>query len=273
MRFKLPAGQHFGAISKSYDVAGFTLTKTAYAPNFETPIHSHERACFCLVLRGGYVESYGNLALTCKPSSLLFRPPEEPHSNHIQNAGGLCFIIELGSDWLDRIREQSAAFNDPITVEQGSAAWLAMRAYEEFNYIDEVSPLAVQGLTLAIAAELARKPIKAATNTPPHWLQQVKEILHAHFSENLTLACIAEMVDVHPVYLAAAFRSRYHCTIGDYVRQLRVEYACRELLNSDVPLVEIALSAGFSSQSHFSRTFKLLTGMSPAQYRAFRKSS
>jgi AraC family transcriptional regulator len=273
MRFKLPAGQHFGAISKRYDVAGFTLTKTTYAPNFETPLHSHERACFCLVLRGGYVESYGNLELTCKPSSLLFRPPEEPHSNHIQNAGGLCFIIELGSDWLDRIREQSAAFNDPITVEQGSAAWLAMRAYEEFNYIDEVSALAVQGLTLAIAAELARKPIKAATNTPPHWLQQVKEILHAHFSENLTLACIAEMVDVHPVYLAAAFRSRYHCTIGDHVRQLRVEYACRELLNSDVPLVEIALSAGFSSQSHFSRTFKLFTGMSPAQYRAFRKSS
>jgi AraC family transcriptional regulator len=148
-----------------------------------------------------------------------------------------------------------------------------MRAYQEFNYIDDVSSLAVQGLTLAIAAELAREPIKVSTNTPPRWLRQVREILHARFSENLTLSCMAEMVGVHPVYLAAAFRKSYRCTVGDYVRRLRVEYACSELLNPDVPLVEIALSAGFSSQSHFSRAFKQFTGMSPTQYRAFRNSS
>jgi hypothetical protein len=52
MSFRLPAGQHYGAISKSYDVAGFTLTQTAYAPNLHLPNHAHERACFCLVLRG-----------------------------------------------------------------------------------------------------------------------------------------------------------------------------------------------------------------------------
>ena len=59
MNHKLPAGQHFGAISKSCNVAGFTLTKTAYTPHLKLPKHSHERACFCLVLRGNYVESYG----------------------------------------------------------------------------------------------------------------------------------------------------------------------------------------------------------------------
>ncbi len=47
--------------------------------------------------------------------------------------------------------------------------------------LDEVSPLAVQGLTLAIGAELAREPIKVAPNAPPRWLQQVKEILHSRF--------------------------------------------------------------------------------------------
>jgi len=273
MSVKLPAGQHFVAISKSYDVAGFMLTKTAYSPNFKTPIHSHERACFCLVLRGSYVESYGKTELDCKPASLLFRPPGESHSDHFHNAGSDCFLIEVESGWLDCLRERAATFVNPTTTQAGSAVWLARRVYEEFRRLDEVSPLTVQGLTLAIAAELAREPINVAANTPPRWLQQVKEILHAHFSGNLTLLCIAEMVDVHPVYLAAAFRKCYRCTVGDYVRRLRVEYACRELLNSDVPLVEIALSAGFSSQSHFSRTFKQLTGMPPTQYRAFRKSS
>ena len=43
--------------------------------------------------------------------------------------------------------------------------------------------------------------------------------------------------------------------------------ACRQISASDVPLSEIAVAAGFFDQSHFGRTFKQLTGMSPAAYR------
>lgn len=273
MRLKLPAGQHFGAISKSYDVAGFVLTQTAYAPNLKLPRHSHERACFCLVLQGSYVESFGKSELTCNPSSLIFRPPGELHSDHFHNSGSRCFLIEVEAAWLDCLREQAVSFDNPKAAQGTSATWLAMKVYEEFKQRDEVSPLAVQGLTLAIAAELARTPVKASGHKAPRWMQQVKEILHAEFAEPLTLDYLADAAGVHPVYLAAAFRKYYRLTIGDYVRQLRVEYACREILKSDVPLIDIALSAGFSSQSHFSRTFKHLTGMSPTQYRAFKKRS
>ncbi|MBA3784476.1 MAG: helix-turn-helix domain-containing protein, partial [Acidobacteria bacterium] len=52
------------------------------------------------------------------------------------------------------------------------------------------------------------------------------------------------------------------------VRRLRVENACREMIKSETSLVEIALAAGFSSQSHFSSVFKRMTGMTPAMYRA-----
>jgi AraC family transcriptional regulator len=273
MSFRLPAGQHFGAISKSYDLAGFTLTQTAYAPNLKLPRHAHERACFCLVLRGSYTESFGQTAFDCQPASLLFRPPAEPHTDHFHNAGSVCFLIEVESGWLDGLREHAARFDTPTTIQTGAAAWLALKVYDEFSHLDEVSPLAIQGLTLALTAELARAPVKVMSQAPPRWLQQVKELLHARFAENLTLAYLAETVGVHPVYLAAAFRKCFACTIGDYVRRLRVEYACCAVLNPDVPLAEIALSAGFSSQSHFSRTFKQFTGMSPAQYRALSRPS
>jgi len=53
----------------------------------------------------------------------------------------------------------------------------------------------------------------------------------------------------------------------DFVRQLRIEYACHELATSELPIVDIALSAGFFDQSHFTRTFKRLTGIVPSQYR------
>ena len=73
---------------------------------------------------------------------------------------------------------------------------------------------------------------------------------------------------MHPVHLAREFRRFQRCTIGEYIRQLRIERACRQLHASDEPLATIASAVGFSDQSHFSRTFKRLIGMTPAGYRA-----
>lgn len=268
MSFHPPTGEHFGAIADC-DVAGFTLTQTAYAPNLHLPRHAHERACFCLNLRGSYVEGFGRMELDCQPTSLLFRPPGASHSNDFHNVESQCFLIEPATAWLDDVREQGARFDEPRTV-QGAATWLAVKVFEEFQHRDSVSPLAVQGLMLALAAELARVPIKMKARSP-RWLRQVKDLLHAQFAESLSLESIATTVGVHPVYLAAAFRKYQGCTIGDYVRHLRVEYACREMLKPEVSLIELALAVGFSSQSHFSRTFKQLTGLTPAQYRAIHK--
>lgn len=49
----------------------------------------------------------------------------------------------------------------------------------------------------------------------------------------MTLAQIAPIVGVHPIYLASEFRRRYGSSIGGYVRKVRIEYACRELSKSD----------------------------------------
>jgi AraC family transcriptional regulator len=69
------------------------------------------------------------------------------------------------------------------------------------------------------------------------------------------------------VHLAQTFRKTYQCTIGEYVRKLRIEYACHELTNSAKPIVDIALAAGFCDQSHFTRTFRRVVGAAPSQYR------
>jgi AraC family transcriptional regulator len=74
-------------------------------------------------------------------------------------------------------------------------------------------------------------------------------------------------VGVHPVTLARAFRRAFGCTVGEYVRRLRIERAARQLADSDLSLAEIALGAGFSDQSHFSNLFRRHTGLSPFQFR------
>ena len=72
---------------------------------------------------------------------------------------------------------------------------------------------------------------------------------------------------VHPVTLARGFRKAYGCSVGAYLRWLRVARAARRLAETEAPLAEVALAAGFADQSHFSNVFRRETGLSPSQFR------
>jgi AraC family transcriptional regulator len=63
------------------------------------------------------------------------------------------------------------------------------------------------------------------------------------------------------------FAQHYGCTVGNYVRGLRMEWACRALSASNLPLSQVALATGYPDQSHFSTAFKRHIGVSPAEYR------
>jgi AraC-like DNA-binding protein len=153
------------------------------------------------------------------------------------------------------------------SVEGGAPAWLAGRLYQEFREPDALSPLVVEGTVLEILGHAARRAASAGRRPPPRWLRQVTDLLHARFRENLPLDELARTAAVHPAHLARVFRRHLRCSAGEYVRQLRVEHACRALSRTDTPLAEVALNVGFSDQSHFSTVFKRHTGFTPAAFR------
>jgi AraC family transcriptional regulator len=269
---KLASGCFYGNALKRRSVGEFSLIETTYAPNLLVPKHAHECAYFCFVLHGTFTETYEGRSRTCKPSSLIFHPPNEMHSDSFDNAGGRCFNVQIEPRLLERVREHSTILDRPAEFRRSPLAHLAMRLYREFKVIDQSSQLVIEGLTLEILGEGARQTLNSSRRQPPRWLEQFREMLHAEFSRNLTLTSIAASTGVHPVHLARAFRQHYRCTIGEYVRQLRIEFASRELSQSDTPLVEVAAAAGFCSQSHFSTVFKRHTSFTPAQYRAISRT-
>jgi AraC family transcriptional regulator len=264
---QLPPGYLYGKNLKSHEVAGFALSERFYPPRFKTPKHSHKRALLCFVMQGDYTESYGGNTRECRSSTLLFHPAEELHAEHFHNSGGHSFIIEIEPVWLERIREHRGLPDASAEFRGGILELLSRRLYKEFTQLDEVSNLIMEGLMLEIMGEATRRCSLTADKCVPRWLEQARELLHSDFAKPLRLADIAQAVDVHPVHLAQTFRKFYRCTVGDYVRRLRIEYACHELASSESPIVDIALSAGFCDQSHFTRTFKRLTGLVPSQYR------
>ena len=265
---KLSPGQLYGSILKAEALGGLRLTETSCLPNLKAPKHSHDLFQFCLITAGGFTESYGRNVRACTGFSLISHPPDEIHSNIYHNSGARSFVIELEESWLELAREYSLVLNASVHFKTGLPVWLASRLYREFHSMDRVSPLMIEALTLELMAVISRQTVKAVERTCPSWLVQALEILHASFSKELSLRNIGKSVGVHPVHLARTFRQHQHCTVGEYVRRLRVDQACRELSLTNAPLSQIALSAGYYDQSHFSRTFKGLIGITPTQYRA-----
>ncbi len=81
------------------------------------------------------------------------------------------------------------------------------------------------------------------------------------------LVTLAAIAGVHRVHVARAFRDHLGCTVGDYVRRLRVRCACELLTATAVPLTDVAMRAGFFDQSHMTRVVKRFLGVTPASLR------
>jgi AraC family transcriptional regulator len=259
---------YYGKSTTSRAYGGLKLMEAIYAPNVQLPKHSHARASFCLILKGGYTETYGNLRLECAPCQLKFQPAGESHTDHYGTQEGRSFIIEIDDRWLDRIKSCSIPVNSPALHQELSSISLATKIRRELHQTDDITPVVVEGLMLEVIADVARKGKKAPARSESHWMEQVKELLHDRFTEHLSLSEIARSANVHPVYLASSFRQRYGCSIGDYLRKLRVDLARKLIAQTNDSLVEISLAAGFANQSHFTRVFKEHTGLTPTRYRA-----
>jgi AraC family transcriptional regulator len=270
---KLAPGCSNGKVLKSFDTAGFIMTEVAYSAQSRLAEHSHENAHFCFVLQGSYTESHNKQELQCEPFTLTFRPPGEVHEDKFHNQDVRVFTIEIPPRWMERLEQDSIYLGRSINFKDGFITRLSERIVGEFHRMDTAAGLIIEGLTLEIIAETARHFAGNVERTIPRWLKRAKDLINARFAENLTLEQIASEVGIHPVHLASVFRQKYHCTVGEYIRRLRIEYACREIAKGETPLAIIALEAGFANQGHFSGAFKRLTGFTPAAYRNFSRQS
>ncbi len=266
---ELKSGNFFGQVTHRYVCAGATFSDVRHPKARRVPLHSHESAYFSLLLGGGYQETFGRRTIQYGLRAISFHPSGTVHRGEFDAAGGRLFAIELGSAWLDRVRD----FAPPPAFSHyragGPLAWLASRLHREYRHSDAASRLTIEGILLEMLAEVSRRR-PCDDSAHPAWLALAVEFLRAEFQRSLTLGEVARQVRVHPAHLSRVFRRNYRQTVGEFVNELRVRYAL-ERLAQDVPLSELSLAAGFADQSHFTRVFRALTGTTPAKFRGSSK--
>lgn len=91
--------------------------------------------------------------------------------------------------------------------------------------------------------------------------------LHTHFREQIELSDVAKIFHYNTCYFSSAFHKEFKMTFVEYLTRLRIDYAKKLLISTDLKIIDICYRSGFSSLSTFSQTFKKQTGQSPSQYR------
>jgi AraC family transcriptional regulator len=266
MELKLKAGQFYGTTSQALSANGFRFTEKAYLSRATLPLHAHELSHFCLVLAGSYNERIAGKGFERGPMALVYYPPDVSHAEE-HFTDGRHFLVEIDSQALERITEYGADLCEPLFIGNHSSLWLAARMYREFSERDRFSSLVLESIATELLIAASRQYTSRAERKPPPWLERVKEYLRDNFSAPPSLAELAKAVDIHPTHLARVFRQFERCTVGDYIREARINYARQRILSSNDTLVEISLSAGFADQTHFNRSFKRITGMTPTEFR------
>lgn len=240
-----------------------------YPPDLAMPPHTHKRAGLYLGMQGTHTVISRKTAHLVEPGTLVFHPAEEPHQCRFP-AKTKTFEMYLEPAWIEQLYPRLTMLDRPGYHRGGRLATLARRAFEQFCIRDTFSSLALEGLVLEMLAELARRTVSEGASweaRPPRWLREVESLLHERFADSLTLDEIARVAGVHPAHLGRMFRRYYRCTVGEYLRDLRLKYACGRLATEMTPLVEIALSCGYADQSSFTTAFKRHTGLTPKEYR------
>lgn len=268
MAFVAPhADNPAGVLLRRVDLTSSVLTARTYPPRLRLPRHAHASAFLLFVRHGAFVEEQGRRAERFDRWSCIYRPELDEHANDF-DAGATVAAIDVSRPLVERLTEagfsgQRFSVRSPFVQQFGD------RLEAELAAPDSMSELVIEALATEVIAFGARAGGGRARKGP--WLERARRLIEHDFASPLSLAVVAAEVGVHPVHLARQFRASHGCSVGEYLRRVRIAFAETQLTTSDHPIAEIALAAGFSDQSQLTKSFRRITGQTPAAYRVRRR--
>jgi AraC-like DNA-binding protein len=161
-----------------------------------------------------------------------------------------------------------------VLIEVNGPSWDAELARRWVNDLGTDDALRIRTVELEVEARLRRLLLshhkvegKVLGKKAQEQVEAIASYLNKHYREHVAIPDIGEAVGLHPNYAMSLFRRECGVTIWQYLLRLRLAQAQALLLTSDMPVLSVALDAGFGSLPRFYAAFSRECGMSPGDYR------
>lgn len=202
------------------------------------------------------------------PVRCLFRGPYDVLHLHVPNT----LLAQCAHDNPGRrapfLSSKAAPRTDTVVNWLGRALLEADQIGGSFGqtYADCIS-MAIVSRLLASANCLATSDRSRGSRLAPWRLKRAIDYVEARLDEPISLADVASSAGLTRMHFAAQFRAATGLRPHEYLLRRRIERAQEMLLGTGMSLVDVALSVGFQTQSHFTSVFKRYAGQPPRAWR------
>jgi AraC-like DNA-binding protein len=249
-------------------------------PAFPFTWHYHHEYELTLITGGDGTRFVGDSIEDYQPGDLTLIGPDLPHTyaSTPGERGHEAVVVQFRSDFLGAGLFARPEFAAVAALLERSARGLRFEDAEPLNELLCLPPaertLSLLGTLVRIAASPGARPLASAHYRPAlnlaagERIDAVMRLLHDRYAEPLPLAAIAAAAHMAPAAVSRFFRRTTGATITGYLNALRVNAACRLLVDTDRRIADIAAECGYHNLSHFNRRFRALKRTSPRDYRA-----
>jgi len=205
------------------------------------------------------------------PSHWLWHSGRSQETLHIYLRPG---FVEKTAEMCD-LNHGQIAIEPQLGVRDEQLGYLAMSLLYEVKEENVVGRLYADSVASVIAIQLVRRYgcLKNVRITKggmaPYKLRRAIEQISDRLEreQDISLAVVAEGVGMSYFHFSRSFKQSIGLSPINYITRQRIERAKRLLAERDLPISEIALRTGFSSQSHFTTSFRRLVGITPSSFR------
>ena len=222
----------------------------------------HGRFSVTVMRSAAVVRCESSRSLVAARNCVLVVPASQLYSLRAQSRStGATVTLLVGASHLNGLdaTDRAAIVTDAALVERVEAL-VTQLSHPEVSLECAVTVRGVLGELIESA-----EPVGSALPRQGTPLVAARDYLRAHFGESVTIAELAGMMGLAESHLIRAFHREFGLPPHAYQMRLRLAAAC-ELLASGLSVSTVAFECGFADQSHLSRNFKAVYGLTPAAW-------
>jgi AraC-like DNA-binding protein len=242
-----------GDVALHAAVDGFALHVTHHAAGTLLRRHDHAAASLQIVLSGEFTEITAGRAHGCTAGSLIYKPAGAHHADRYSSAVDALLI---------EIEPHADAHRETLVARDAGAAVRAARIVRSLAAPYAGWRLDVEEGVITLLASLDPQR-QERTGRRPGWLDDAVDLARAGAS----LADVSTHVGRHRTHVARVARQILGVSLSTFLRNERLRAAAWRLRTSGRSIAQVGGDCGFFDQSHFTRAFRALFGVTPAQYR------